>query len=129
MRVSHDDIDAVPVTMHLTLVWGPEIAVAPIGSRHIHGLGETIEPTLVPRTRSWLRSTNADLTCRTLRPECAGPRPSTWNAHDRGDALGDPEGNDADAVDHLRLTPIVPELAARLCALRCDSSSIERSRG
>lgn len=112
MRVSHDDIDAVPATMHLTLVWSPEIAVAPIGSRRIHGLGGTIEPTLVPRTRGWLRTTNADLACRTLRSECARPRPSTWNAHDLGDALGDPEGNDADAVDHLRFTPILRELAA-----------------
>lgn len=71
------NIDAVPATMHLTLVWSPEIAVAPIGSWRIHGLGETIEPTLVPRNRGWLRSTNAGLACRTLRSECAGPRPSS----------------------------------------------------
>lgn len=46
----NDDIDAVPATMHVTLVWRPVIAVVPISSWRIHHLGEAIEPTLVPRT-------------------------------------------------------------------------------
>lgn len=46
----NDDINAVPATMHVTLVWRPEIAVVPISSWRIHHLGVAIEPTLVPRT-------------------------------------------------------------------------------
>ncbi len=46
------DIDSVPATMHVTLVWRPEIAVVPNSSWRIHHLGEAVEPTLVPRTRA-----------------------------------------------------------------------------
>ena len=44
------DIRAVPATMHVTLVWRPEIAVVPKSSWRIHYLGEAIEPSLVPRS-------------------------------------------------------------------------------
>lgn len=46
---TNDSIDQVPATMHVTLVWRPEIAVVPGGWR-IHHLGEPVEPSLVPRT-------------------------------------------------------------------------------
>jgi hypothetical protein len=43
-------IDAVPATVHVTLVWRPEISVVPDSSWRIHHVGEAIEPSLVPRT-------------------------------------------------------------------------------
>lgn len=46
----NDDIDQAPATMHVTLVWRPEISVVPGSSWRIHHLGEAIEPSRVPRT-------------------------------------------------------------------------------
>lgn len=51
-RHLNHDINAVPATMHVTLVWRPEIAVVPASSWRIHRVGEAIEPSLVPRTAS-----------------------------------------------------------------------------
>lgn len=47
---TNDSIDRVPATMHVTLVWRPEIAVVPGSSWRIHHLGEPMDPGLVPRT-------------------------------------------------------------------------------
>lgn len=44
------DIDAVPATMHVTLVWRPEISVVPRSSWRVHHVGDAIVPVLVPRT-------------------------------------------------------------------------------
>ena len=44
------DIDAVPATMHVTLVWRPEISVVPDSSWRIHHVGAAVDPALVPRT-------------------------------------------------------------------------------
>lgn len=44
------DIDAVPATMHVTLVWRPEISVVPDSGWRIHDIGEMVNPALVPRT-------------------------------------------------------------------------------
>lgn len=49
-RHTNDSIDRVPATMHVTLVWRPEIAVVPGSCWRIHHLGEPIDPGLVPRT-------------------------------------------------------------------------------
>lgn len=42
--------DRIPATMHVTLVWRPEIAVVPGNCWRIHHLGAAIEPSQVPRT-------------------------------------------------------------------------------
>lgn len=46
---TNDSIDRVPATMHVTVVWRPEIAVVPSSCWRIHHLGEPIDPGLVPR--------------------------------------------------------------------------------
>jgi hypothetical protein len=45
-----DDVSEVPASVHVTLVWRPEIAVVPDSAWRIHYLGEQIHPELVPRT-------------------------------------------------------------------------------
>jgi hypothetical protein len=44
------DVDAVPATIHVTLVWRPEIAVVPNSSWRVHAVGEMVDPAVVPRT-------------------------------------------------------------------------------
>lgn len=46
----HLNHDAVPATMHVTLVWRPGISVVPNSNWRIHAVGEIIDPALVPRT-------------------------------------------------------------------------------
>lgn len=47
---TNDNIEEVPATMHVTLVWRPEVAIVPGSSWRIHHLGDAIEPDLLPRT-------------------------------------------------------------------------------
>ncbi|MRG60123.1 hypothetical protein GE115_09600 [Agromyces sp. CFH 90414] len=49
-HINHD-LYSVIASMHVTLVWRPEIAILPNSAWRIHHLGEAIEPTLVPRTQ------------------------------------------------------------------------------
>lgn len=47
---TNSDLTQVPATLHITLVWRPEIAVVPNSSWRIHHLGDPVEPGSVPRT-------------------------------------------------------------------------------
>lgn len=44
------DVDAVPATAHVTLVWRPEIREHPSSAWRIHHIGEAISVESVPRT-------------------------------------------------------------------------------
>jgi len=43
-------VDEVPASVHVTLVWRPELSADPTLSWRIHSLGNAVEPQAVPRS-------------------------------------------------------------------------------